>query len=470
MTRLEHHFKVMEEDALSLALIEAQYELKNTKGQPNAKGLIILVNGIEMAGKGEAMKQLREWMDPRFLKVKADAPHPFNGQHALWQPYANLIPASGQVVVIFGNWYGDLMNAALDNPKKFTPEVIDNYVSRLQQFEQDLKNNHVDVVKVWFDLSWKNLQKRLDKDEQAVQLYKSYGLDWRNRKYYDQVQEIRQRFTIDWFIVNGENKNRNQHFAQHVLQALQDCPVHITETDQPWQQAETPQALLQPSSSVLDKAEYKVRLKQLTREVADALREDGRKVVLVFEGMDAAGKGGVIKRIVQKLNPREYEIHSIAAPEQYELRRPYLWRFWNKLQPTENIIIFDRSWYGRVLVERIEGFAKSAEWQRAYDEINRFEKDLADHKTVVIKFWLAIDADEQAKRFKEREQTPHKRFKITDEDWRNRERWNDYLHAAADMFAHTDTKYAPWQVIATNDKSTARIAVLEGILKQLQAD
>ena len=158
------------------------------------------------------------------------------------------------------------------------------------------------------------------------------------------------------------------------------------------------------------------------------------------------------------------------APEKYELARPYLWRFWTKIQPDEKITIFDRSWYGRVLVERTEGFASDVEWQRAYDEINHFEKDLDDHQTVVIKFWLAISKDEQEKRFKAREAMPHKRFKITDEDWRNRSHWDEYLQCAADIFERTSTEYAPWHIISTNDKYTARLEVLRAILKQLKAE
>ncbi len=204
--------------------------------------------------------------------------------------------------------------------------------------------------------------------------------------------------------------------------------------------------------------------------MAEALRFDDRKAIIVFEGMDAAGKGGAIKRIVKNLDPREYDIHTIAAPEKYELRHPYLWRFWTKLQTDEDITIFDRSWYGRVLVERVEGFANEVEWQRAYEEINRFENDLVNSQTVVIKFWLAISKDEQEVRFKAREETPHKRFKITADDWRNREKWDAYLDAAADMFERTSTVHAPWHIIATNDKYMARLEVLRTILKQLSAD
>ena len=247
-------------------------------------------------------------------------------------------------------------------------------------------------------------------------------------------------------------------------------PDHQTKVTEKWQQAQIPTALLEPSKQSLYKDDYKEELNKLTKKVADALRYDERKVIAAFDGMDAAGTGGAIERIVKKLDPREYEIHSIAAPERYELRRPYLWRFWNKLNDGGKITIFDRTWYGRVLVERIEGFASVVEWQRAYNEINRFEENLVDSQTVIVKIWLAISKDEQEVRFKDREQTPHKRFKITEEDWRNRDKWDDYLKAAADMFERTNTDYAPWYVIATDDKNTARIEVLKAILKQLKAD
>ena len=193
------------------------------------------------------------------------------------------------------------------------------------------------------------------------------------------------------------------------------------------------------------------------------MRSDPRNVVILFEGMDAAGKGSY-QAHCKKLDPREYEIYSISAPETYEHSHPYLWRFWTKLQTDDDICIFDRSWYGRVLVERVERLISAAEWQRAYGEINRFEQSLVKHQTVIVKIWLAISKDEQAIRFKAREETPHKRFKITDEDWRNRARWDDYLKAAADVFERTSTDYAPWHIIATDDKNTARVEVLKAIL------
>lgn len=472
MSTQQPTFELRSEDELSLDLIEAQYALKDSQDKKNAKSVLILVSGIELAGKGEAVKQLREWLDPRYLKVKADAPKLLSADETFWQSYTRFIPAEGQIVVMFGNWYSDLLSTAMHVAKPLDETLFDAYVEQMRSFEHDLQNNNVHVIKVWFDLSWKSLQKRLDQIDASEQhWHKLHGLDWRNKKQYDTLQSLSQRFTDDWYVIDGEDaERRDQCFAQYILQTLQELPVHQTKVTEKWQQAKIPNELLEPSKQVLDKGQYKDELSKLTKKVADALRYDDRKVIVALEGMDAAGKGGAIKRIVKKLDPREYEIHTIGAPERYELRRPYLWRFWNKLNDGEKITIFDRTWYGRVLVERIEEYATTVEWQRAYDEINRFEQSLVDSQTIVVKIWLAISKDEQAVRFKEREETPHKRFKITPEDWRNREKWDDYLDAAADMFERTNTDYAPWYVIATDDKNTARIEVLKAILKQLKAD
>ena len=472
MSTQQPTFELRSEEELSLDLIEAQYALKDSQDKKNAKSVLILVSGIELAGKGEAVKQLREWLDPRYLKVKADAPKLLSADETFWQSYTRFIPAEGQIVVMFGNWYSDLLSTAMHVAKPLDETLFDAYVEQMRSFEHDLQNNNVHVIKVWFDLSWKSLQKRLDQIDASEQhWHKLHGLDWRNKKQYDTLQSLSQRFTDDWYVIDGEDaERRDQCFAQYILQTLQELPVHQTKVTEKWQQAKVPNELLEPSKQVLDKYQYKDELSKLTKKVADALRYDDRKVIVALEGMDAAGKGGAIKRIVKKLDPREYEIHTIGAPERYELRRPYLWRFWNKLNDGEKITIFDRTWYGRVLVERIEEYATTVEWQRAYDEINRFEQSLVDSQTIVVKIWLAISKDEQAVRFKEREETPHKRFKITPEDWRNREKWDDYLDAAADMFERTNTDYAPWYVIATDDKNTARIEVLKAILKQLKAD
>lgn len=214
----------------------------------------------------------------------------------------------------------------------------------------------------------------------------------------------------------------------------------------------------------LDKKEYKKKLKHLQYELLNIqqfLLKNKIGLILVFEGMDAAGKGGAIKRLTQKLDPRGLIVHPISAPQPHEKRYHYLHRFWRKLPQHGQIGIFDRSWYGRVLVERIEGFATEDEWQRAYDELNAFEKALTDEHYILLKFWIHIDKDEQWKRFIERQQDPYKQWKLTDEDWRNREKFDDYMLVANEAFQKTDTHFAPWVLVPGNNKNYARIKVIQ---------
>lgn len=223
----------------------------------------------------------------------------------------------------------------------------------------------------------------------------------------------------------------------------------------------------------LEKQEYKKRLKKLQFEMLNIqqfLYQNKIGLIIVFEGMDAAGKGGAIKRLTRPLDPRGFLVHPISAPQPHEKRYHYLHRFWRKLPQYGQIAIFDRSWYGRVLVERIEGFAKKQEWSRAYKEINEFERLLTDDDYIIIKFWIHIDKDEQLVRFKERETNPFKMWKLTDEDWRNRKKFDEYVEAANEMFAKTDTENAPWVLIPGNNKLYARIKVLEETIKHVEKE
>jgi polyphosphate kinase 2 (PPK2 family) len=220
----------------------------------------------------------------------------------------------------------------------------------------------------------------------------------------------------------------------------------------------------------LERDEY---VKQLTRRQVQ-LRELGyqvylqkRPVVLVFEGWDAAGKGGAIKRITEKLDPRGYTVYPISAPQGEDKTRHYLYRFWRRLPEPGQIAIFDRSWYGRVLVERVEGFAKEEAWRRAFHEINSFERQLSDWGAVVAKFWVHISRDEQLRRFEERQRIGYKAWKLTDEDWRNRGKWEEYEEAVEEMLMRTSTRNAPWTLVAGNDKNHARVAVLSTLVKAL---
>ena len=223
----------------------------------------------------------------------------------------------------------------------------------------------------------------------------------------------------------------------------------------------------------LEKQEYKKRLKKMQFEMLNIqqfLYQNKIGLIIVFEGMDAAGKGGAIKRLTRPLDPRGFVVHPISAPQPHEKRYHYMHRFWRKLPQYGQIAIFDRSWYGRVLVERIEGFAKKQEWSRAYKEINEFERLLTDDDYIIIKFWIHIDKDEQLVRFKERETNPFKMWKLTEEDWRNRKKFDEYVEAANEMFAKTDTENAPWVLIPGNNKLYARIKVLEETIKHVEKE
>ena len=211
---------------------------------------------------------------------------------------------------------------------------------------------------------------------------------------------------------------------------------------------------------------YKLLLKQWQLDLLSlqqSLLRNGGRVIVNIEGMDAAGKGGAIRRMVEKLDPRSYKVYRIGAPADWEQARHYLYRFWTRLPGPDELVIFDRSWYGRVLVERVEGLASESKWQRAYREINDFERMLVDDGVVLVSLWFHIDSDEQLRRFERRLENPFKAWKMTDEDWRNRARWDDYIIAAEDMFTHTDTEHAPWSIIPANDKRYARLAALRAV-------
>lgn len=514
----------MDKDTLRLALVTAQYALRATRQRApvttnKPTGILVLVNGMEQAGKGTAVKQLREWVDPRLLKVEATVGGCPLAYQPIWQAHTKMMPRHGDVMVYFGNWYADLlyntMRMAIAESKDTDESSEDNeykkagwqayfqqQLVKLQTFEKDLVANQTKLLKCWFHVDVETLQARLNDTEADPQFL--YQIDWHNEKVIETFNEVAVtllRQQDDWIIIDGKDKSQAaNHFCHEVLQAMQNAltssqpsttksqvkqslsnksTLHKSKSDKTLESAfepvKIPAYLKDIENSKIEKADYQKALTAKQARLAELLRaRNGHHVIFAFEGMDAAGKGGAIKRLVAPLDPREYQIYNIGAPMLYEAEHPYLWRFWTKLpnQQTDRIsriAIFDRTWYGRVLVERVEGFAADEEWQRAYDEINRFEADLAAVGTVVIKYWLAIDKKEQLKRFEAREETPHKQFKLTEDDWRNRDKWSDYVQSAADMLARTDTADAPWCVVATNNKRQARLEVLDHAIKQLSA-
>ncbi len=529
----------LNKDELRLALVTAQFALRATRQQtpsPTNKptGLLVLVNGMEQAGKGTAVKQLRQWVDPRLLKVEATIGYPPLAYQPIWQAHTKAMPRHGDVMVYFGNWYADLLynvmrmvglddlsdteatnnNKGKENKDKDNSSTsatsndttsdklqalpiiewqlyLQQQLKELAAFERDLADNHTKVLKCWFHIDVDTLKERLNDDEADPQFL--YQVDWSAAEIVAQFNLVASavlREQGDWVIIDGSDKSQAaMSFCHEVLQAMQGALVssQMPATDistsfaqqscqaVPFAAVDIPKQLTTVKKSELDKSDYSEQLAVKQAKLAKLIRaRNGRHVVFAFEGMDAAGKGGSIKRMVAPFDPREYQIYNIGAPMLYELQHPYLWRFWTRL-PNEQtdrisrIAIFDRTWYGRVLVERVEALSDPTDWQRAYDEINRFEADLVNAGTLVIKYWLAIDQEEQLERFEDRRDTPHKQFKLTDDDWRNRDKWKDYVQAAADMLARTDTAAAPWCVVATNDKRQARLQVLDHAIEQLEA-
>ncbi|WP_462378862.1 polyphosphate:AMP phosphotransferase [Pseudomonas sp. Marseille-QA0892] len=459
--------------ALREALLSAQHALYAQARFP----VIILINGIEGAGKGETVKLLNEWMDPRLIQVetfdiKTDEER---ARPPAWR-YWRRLPAKGRVGVLFGNWYSQMLqnrvHGEIDNAD------LDHAIDQALKLEQMLCDEGALVLKFWFHLSKKKMDERLEtlKDD-PLHSWRLSPLDWQQSKTYDRFVKYGERVLratsrehAPWHIIEGEDANyRSLTFGQLLLDSLQaalDRPAtpRLSHAAPPIPSLDG-KTLLDSLDldRTLDKDTYKEALTREQGRLSLLMRDSKMKkhaVVALFEGNDAAGKGSAIRRVSGALDPRQYRIVPIAAPTDEERAQPYLWRFWRHIPAHGKFTVFDRSWYGRVLVERVEGFCSTADWLRAYGEINDFEEQLHEAGIVLVKFWMAIDKATQLERFEEREATPFKQFKITEEDWRNREKWDDYAAAVNDMVDRTSTSIAPWTLVEANDKRYARIKVL----------
>lgn len=460
-----------QEDRLRPALVKAQYDRLR---KPD-RSLLIVVAGIDGAGKGATVNLLNEWMDPRHIQTLAfGAPDATELQRPPMWRYWNALPAKGRTAIVFGSWYAPLLREAAR--KKPDAALLDALAARIDRFENLLSAEGVQIVKLWFHLSAQaqksRIKRLLSSPETAWQVVPE---DLAVRKKYERLRDAGLQTIArtdhghaPWIVIPSADDNmRAVATAQAVLRTLRRAPARVPAQAGGARATRHDTLARLDYSASLDKDEYEARLSALQGRLARAVRGDafrGRTLVLAFEGQDAAGKGGAIRRVTRALDARQFEITPIAAPAPHELARPYLWRFWRRVPRLGRIGIYDRSWYGRVLVERVEQYTPPAAWKRAYGEINDFEAQLAAHGAIVLKFWLAVTRDEQLKRFREREQSPYKTFKITREDWRNRRKWDDYAEAANEMLARTDTPAAPWHVIAANDKRYARLQVLERIV------
>ena len=469
---------------LRTALLQAHFALKDTRIP-----VIVIVSGADGAGKGEVVHRLNEWLDPRGAET-----------HAFWQSsdeererprywrFWRALPARGRIGILFGSWYSEPIIRRVYGETK--AGQLDNELDRIAFFEKMLADDGAVIIKLWFHLSKKAQRKRLkDLEKNPKTHWRVLPADWKHFKLYDKFIKVSER-TIrhtdsgqaPWHLIEATDRRYRELTAGRLI--LDTLRARLKEeTARKAESATTPAVVprrRRAGVTILDRVNLNQRLtdreynKQLDKyqgaltRLTWAASEKKISTVAMFEGWDAAGKGSAIRRVTAAIDPRLYRIVPIAAPTDEERAHHHFWRFWRHLPRAGRVTIFDRTWYGRVLVERVENFARADEWKRAYLEINDFEEQLVEAGNAVAKFWVHISKEEQLRRFKEREQTPFKNYKITAEDWRNREKWDDYKEAVNDMVAHTSTEFAPWTLVAGNDKKFARVQILRTLCEHLE--
>lgn len=478
--------QIPEEEELDERLHAARSKLSVLQMQIKEHGLPVLVlfEGWGTAGKGSVLGKVIKNIDPRFFKVATmDEPTEEEGRKPFLYRYFVKIPANGKLEFLDSGWMDEVVKDVLHD--KIGEKEYKKKIESVKRFERQLTDNGYLVMKFFFQISRKEQKKRIEvlKENKDTRWRVSGDEDWQN-KHYDKCMHVFDRYLNDtnspadpWYIVDAKNRKWAELQVLETLVSGIETALKNSNLAVPLLQNVFPLEKIPKLSEIsLDKEiseeEYKKELKNLQSKLSELHNRLYRRkipVVIAYEGWDAAGKGGNIKRITEALDPRGFEVHPIASPLPNEKARHYLWRFWNRLPKTGHIAIFDRTWYGRVMVERLEGFCSENEWQRAYNEINEFEKELSDWGAVIIKFWVQIDKDTQLARFEERQNTPEKQWKITDEDWRNREKWDLYETAVNEMLKKTNTTYAPWHVLESNDKKYARIKALKIVIDAIEA-
>lgn len=471
---------------LKTALAALQQPIKQRK-----LPVIVLFEGWGAAGKGSIIASLIANFDPRGFKVHSVVPPTVleKRKPLMWRHWLD-IPAQGVLSVLDRSWYEEVSNSRLED------EVSDDENQRrmddMNRFERTLTDSGYLIIKFFLHISQKEQAKRFELlSESKSTAWRVTKQDWKRNKHYskycrafDEMLEYTSTPYAPWHAISGMDRElATLEVYQTVLNSVSTALKRKEEkatTKAPASGGILPGnftfiPMPKLSDIVLDKTlgdkEYDQQLEALQKKLRvlhGKLYEKKVPVIIAYEGWDAAGKGGNIKRVSEALDPRGYEVVPVASPSGEEIARQYLWRFWRNLPKDGHIAIFDRTWYGRVMVERVEEFCTEADWQRAYREINEFERQLSDWGAVVIKFWLQIDKDEQLKRFNDRQNTPSKQWKITDEDWRNRSKWDEYEVAVNDMLQYTSTDFAPWHIIESQDKQYGRIQALKIITNTLQ--
>ena len=478
--------EIPEKEEISLRLDKARgklYELQ-MKIKEHKVPVLVLCEGWSSAGKGSMIGKVIRNIDPRFFKVATmSAPTEDERRRPFLYRYMRQIPEQGKFTFLDSGWMEETTKAVLEDG--LSGEDYEKRIDSIKRFERQLTDNGYLVVKYFM---------HIDRDEQAKRmkgLLSGEDTQWRVQKFdqwqnehYGKCEKVYDRYLKDtnmstspWYIVDAKNKKWAElqvleTLVSNIEVALQNQMHSVPILQNVFPLVKMPKLQdVELEGKVIEEEEYRKELKELQKRLGELHNRVYRKrvpVIITYEGWDAAGKGGNIKRITGALDPRGYEVHPIASPEPHEKARHYLWRFWTRLPKDGHIAIFDRTWYGRVMVERLEGFCSENDWKRAYNEMNEFEKELYDWGAVIIKFWVQIDKDTQLERFTDRQNNPEKQWKITDEDWRNREKWDLYEDAVNEMLKKTSTTYAPWHILESVDKKYARIKALKIVIEELE--
>jgi polyphosphate:AMP phosphotransferase len=476
-------------EPLGYRLIELQQQCKEA-GIP----IVVVYEGWDAAGKGGSVNQLMRLIDPRGFRVYG-IEAPVDGERMrpfLWR-FAIRMPPRGFMAIFIRSWYSRVL---VDRVAKLVPESEwRKAYDDINSFERQLVDDGTVFIKFWLHISSREQRQRLEKlEKDPYDSWLAKPSNWENHKQYRSyvkaVEEMLQRTSnpsVPWTVVESEDKCfgrfKTYETLARVMESVLTERARLAKVKKSYGFHVDPSAyhaIVMKSKRFLkhydltkkieDRKKYKERLDYLqtkARQIHNRLFLGHTAAVVVFEGWDASGKGGAIKRLVSQLDTRRFEVITTYTPTSEELAQHYLWRFWKDIPKNGFLTIFDRSWYGRVLVERVEGLCPTEAWQRAYKEINEFEKMLVDGGFLLVKFWLQIDKEEQLRRFKNREETPYKNWKINEEDWRNRGKWEEYEMAVVDMIQKTSTIYAPWTVVASNDKYFSRIKVLETFIETI---
>ena len=486
----KQEFQAIEPD-LHTRLLKAQQALKNSNSS-----VIIIVSGVEGAGKGEVVNRLSEWLDTRDINTNAfwEETDEQRLRPKYWR-FWRMLPARGTMGIMFGSWYTrPIIDRVFD---KIDEGDFERDLRRIVEFERMLAQDDALIIKFWFHLPKHEVEKEVKKDKDILEMkIKKSPLMQKFSSQYDDFASVSERAIritdkgqSPWHLIEASDRRyRDITVGQILLNAMEKKlgeekhrdDIQSSEEHEDVEVTHLTDDLAANRITILDHVdltktltskEYNQQLKHYQAKLFDLAwkaHHEKKSVVAVFEGWDASGKGGAIRRVTQAIDARLYKVISVAAPTDEEKAHQYLWRFWRHIPLAGYLSLYDRSWYGRVLVERVEGFAKEVEWKRAYSEINHFEEQLCENGISMVKFWIHLGKDEQLRRFKEREITPWKVHKITDEDWRNRERWDAYKAAVNDMVAHTSTEFAPWSLIPGNDKKVARVEILKTLCHALE--